>query len=250
MTTRSVRLPILYYHRVQEGLHPTKGVSPSAFAKQMRWLRILGFQAVSFRDLANFFVDEFALPAKPVVITFDDGYLDNYQVAAPIVKENGLTATIFLVSDFIGERSVWVSEPGQVVPLMSLDQIRELQKEGFSFGSHTCQHSCLVRVSSESAREEIFRSKRDLENLLQTDVDSFCYPYGDYDESSVEMVREAGYKAARIVHTDNRHAQKDLFTLHCVKINGTIKLLKFVYYLTEFYHWENQRQRLRKKAAS
>jgi len=250
MKTRSVRVPILYYHRVDEGLHPTKGVSPSAFAAQMRWLRIRGYQTISFRDLAAFFVDQAVLPAKPVMVTFDDGYLDNYRVAAPILKHNRLTATIFLVSDFIGERSSWISESDQVVPLMNRDQIRELQKEGFSFGSHTCRHGCLVRLPPESAREEIFRSKQDLEDLLQTEVDSFCYPYGDYDESSVEMVREAGYKAARVVHTDNRHAQKDLFTLHSVKVNGTIKLLKFAYYLTEWYHRENQRERRRKGGAS
>ncbi|MBI4773669.1 MAG: polysaccharide deacetylase family protein [Deltaproteobacteria bacterium] len=250
MKTRSVRVPILYYHRVDEGLHPTKGVSPSAFAEQMRWLSIRGYQTISFRELAAFFDEQGVLPPKPVMVTFDDGYLDNYRVAAPILKQNGLTATIFLVSDFIGERSSWISDPDQVVPLMNRDQVRELHKEGFSFGSHTCRHSCLVRVPPESAREEIFRSKQDIENVLQAEVDGFCYPYGDYDESSVEMVRDAGYKAARVVHTDNRHAKKDLFTLHCVKVNGAIKLLKFAYYLTEWYHLESWRERRRKGCAS
>jgi len=250
MKTRSIRVPILYYHRVEEGLHPTKGVSPSAFEAQMRWLRFRGYQTISFGDLAAFFAQEAVLPSKPVMVTFDDGYLDNYRIAAPILKRNGLTATIFLVSDFIGETSSWIPDPDQVIPLMNPDQIRELQKEGFSFGSHTCRHSCLVRVPHETAREEIFRSKQDLENLLQTEVDSFCYPYGDYDASSVELVREAGYKAARVVHTDNRHRQEDLFTLHCVKVNGTIRLLKFAYYLTEWYHRENQRALSRKGRAS
>ncbi len=244
-----ITLPILYYHRVDRGLHPSKGVSPGSFSRQMAWLRRMGYQSVRFDDLAAYFEDRARLPRKPVIITFDDGYEDNYRQAYPILRHFGFTATIFLVTDLIGQTSSWIDNPEEVLPLMNLEQVREMQSEGFSFGSHTCGHSCLVEVTDEKARDEIFRSKQDLENLLQEEVTSFCYPFGDYSDAVVGMVREAGYRAARVVDTDNRHGRSDLPALRCVKVNGYVPFTKFAFYLTRWYHWEVVLQERRRKTA-
>jgi len=243
---RSVRLPILYYHRVDDGLHPSKGISPRTFALQMSLLSLLGFRTVTFRDLVRFLEGHGRLPKKPAIVTFDDGYLDNYLNAAPILRRHGFSATVFLVSGRVGMDSIWVREPWDVAPLMNLEQVRELLGQGFQFGSHTRTHPRLVAVSRERAWDEIRGSKEDLENLLQVEVDTFCYPYGDYNDDVVKMVSEAGYLAARVVHTDNRHDLNDRYILRCVKVNGHVSLMKFVFYLTEWYHRETVHHRARR----
>jgi peptidoglycan/xylan/chitin deacetylase (PgdA/CDA1 family) len=243
----AVRVPILYYHRVEDHLPLAKGVSPRVFAAQMEYLRKKDFQSISFEQLADYFMNEEPLPSRPVIISFDDGYLDNFTQAYPILKENGFRATIFLVSDYIGQRSEWAGCAGaDVAPLMSREQLLILIREGFELGSHTRRHPDLTAVPPEEARIEVDEGKQDLENLVQRPVRSFAYPFGAFNPEVIEGVRRAGFTTARTVHTDNTHCLEDLLTLRCVKLNGRTPWLKFRYYLTAFYHWETRRHERRK----
>jgi peptidoglycan/xylan/chitin deacetylase (PgdA/CDA1 family) len=235
----AVRVPILYYHRVEDHLPPAKGVSTRAFATQMDYLRKKKYQSISFEQLGDYFIEGRPLPSRPVIISFDDGYLDTFTQACPILKENGFRATIFLVSDYIGRRSEWAGCTGEdVALLMSREQILTLIEDGFELGSHTRSHAALTTISLEEARREVAGGKRDLENLLQRPVRSFAYPFGDFNLEVTALVREAEFTTARTVHTDNTHHLGDLLTLRCVKINGRTPWLKFKYYLTALYHWE------------
>ena len=127
----AVRVPILYYHRVEDRLPPAKGVSPPAFAAQMEYLRKKNYQSISFEQLADYFIKGRPLPSRPVIISFDDGYLDNFTRAYPILKKNGFRATIFLVSDYIGQRSEWAGCTGEdLAPLMSREQLLILSQAG------------------------------------------------------------------------------------------------------------------------
>jgi peptidoglycan/xylan/chitin deacetylase (PgdA/CDA1 family) len=243
----AVRVPILYYHRVDDQLPPTKGVSPQAFAAQMRYLRKKNYQSISFELLSEYFIKGRPLPSRPVIISFDDGYLDNFTRAAPILKRNGFQATIFLVSDYIGQRSEWAGCTGaDVVPLMSREQLLILIKEGFEPGGHTRRHSDLTAIPPEEARQELEGGKKDLENLLQRPVLSFAYPFGTFNPGVIEGVRKSGFTTARTVHTDNTHRLEDLLTLRCVKLNGGTPWIKFKYYLTTLYHWETRWHERRK----
>ncbi len=245
--TPSVRVPILYYHRVEDHLSPDKGISPRAFAAQMGYLRKKNFQSISFEQLADYFIKGRPLPSRPVILSFDDGYLDNFTRAYPILKQNGFRATIFLVSDYIGRRSEWAGCTGEdVAPLMSREQLLTLVREGFEPGGHTRLHSDLTAVPFEEARREVEEGKQALENLLQRPIRSFAYPFGNFNPEVVELVREAGFTSARTVHTDNTHGLEDLLTLRCVKLNGRTPWLKFKYYLTALYHWETRRHERRK----
>jgi peptidoglycan/xylan/chitin deacetylase (PgdA/CDA1 family) len=213
----------------------------------MEYLRKKNYRSISFEQLADYFLQGRPLPSRPVIISFDDGYLDNFTRAYPILKKNGFRATIFLVSDYIGQRSEWAGCKGEnVAPLMSGEQLLILIKEGFEPGGHTRRHTDLTAVSPEEARREVEAGKQDLENLLQRPVRSFAYPFGNFNPEVVEMVRKAGFTAARTVHTDNTHGLEDLLTLRCVKLNGRTPWLKFKYYLTALYHWETRRHERRK----
>jgi peptidoglycan/xylan/chitin deacetylase (PgdA/CDA1 family) len=243
----AVRVPILYYHRVEDHLPPAKGVSPQVFAAQMGYLRKNNYRSISFDQLADYFIKGQPLPSRPVIISFDDGYLDNFTRAFPILKQNGFRATIFLVSDYIGQRSEWAGCTGEdVAPLMSGEQLLALIKEGFELGGHTRRHTELTAIPPEEAREELEGGKKDLENLLQRPVRAFAYPFGAFNPGVIEGVRKAGFTTARTVHTDNTHRLEDLLTLRCVKLNGETPWLKFKYYLTALYHWETRRYERRK----
>ena len=244
----AVRVPILYYHRVEDHLPPAKGVSPQTFAAQMEYLRKKNYRSVSFEQLADYFIKGLTLPSRPVIISFDDGYLDNFTQAYPILKQNGFRATIFLVSDFIGRMSEWPGDREEdVAPMMSGEQILTLSNDGFEFGGHTRSHKILSELSPEEAKKEIEEGKKVIENLLQRPIRSFAYPFGDFNSTVIEMVREAGFAAARTVHTDNTHRQEDLLKLRCVKINGQTPWSKFKYYLTGLYHLETQWHERRKQ---
>lgn len=234
-----VRVPILYYHRVDKNIAASKGISPEHFAAQMEYLRRKNYQSVTLDDLAAYFLSGHPLPARPLILTFDDGYLDNFTYAYPILKRFGFTATFFLVSAYIGQRSEWEGcTEEDVVPLMSRENIHALMVEGFHFGGHTRTHPKLVDLAEEEARSEIVKGKEELENLLQRSVRSFAYPFGDFDERVMAFVQEAGFVAARTVHTDNTHTREDLLKLRCVKINEQTPPHKFKLYLTRLYHWE------------
>jgi peptidoglycan/xylan/chitin deacetylase (PgdA/CDA1 family) len=241
-----VRVPILYYHRVAEGIPPRQGVSPSIFESQMNYLRKRNYRPIGFADLAVFFQSGDPLPPKPVIISFDDGYLDTFTQAYPILMKAGFTATVFIVSGFIGDWSSWEGSGKNRAPLMTKDNILTMSAQGFHFGGHTQTHKKLVAISPEEARREIETGKRDLEELLQKPVHSFAYPYGDFNDQIISLVEGCGFKAARTVHTGNTHKESDLFRLCCIKLNGLTPPWKFRYYLTGLYHLDIQWQEWKK----
>lgn len=131
-----------------------------------------------------------------MVITVDDGYDNFREYAWPALQEEGLSATVYLVGSLIGKTASWLTDWSDQPSLMDASAIRQLHKEGCSFGSHAMTHPRLSRVSATQQRFEIFDSKKLLEDLLGTEVSDFCYPYGDYSLRSRDFVQEAGYRTA------------------------------------------------------
>lgn len=218
--------PILYYHRVAPGVHPGVGVEPSEFSRQMSLLKRLGYEGISLRDVKGENGDR-----KTVVITFDDGYLDNFQHAGPILQENGFRATIFCVSKKTGGLSDWTTDPvWSGLPLMDKGHLRELHRLGFEIGSHSRTHPDLSRLPVSEAREEIEGSRRDLEDLLGTSVETFCYPYGAFSEATIELVRGAGYRYARSVLRMKWGARYKRHLLPCRSVSGKMPFIRFAGY--------------------
>ena len=153
---------------------------------------------------------------KLIVITFDDGYRDNYVNAFPIMKEFGLKGCVFCVSDEIGKES-----------FLRLEEIHEMADAGFEFGSHTMSHPELVHLDEKSKWLEISESKKRLEEMLGIPIPYFCYPKGFWDEEGVDMVATAGYAAAcsnRPGSNDWRHLLRrnsnDIYLLRRTEISG------------------------------
>jgi len=203
-------IPILAYHRVIEssseaGRHGIY-VTRENFDWQMGYLKKKGFITLTFRDYANLTEDDKKY-GKHIILTFDDGYEDNYRVAFPILSKYGFKATIFLVAG--RETNDWdkgqSSEPE--LRLLSREEILEMKKYGIEFGSHTLTHPDLTKIPLEAAIKEIFESKKRIEEIIQDKVINFAYPYGKPSQNLKKIVEQAGYKFG--IATDSGSAALD-----------------------------------------
>jgi peptidoglycan/xylan/chitin deacetylase (PgdA/CDA1 family) len=190
---------ILAYHSVSDQRSDGLSVSVPQFESQMAWLNRKGYRAIT---LGDFIRGAFDRRDRIVILTFDDGYADNYTVAFPVLAQFGFVGTIFLASNYIGTgRSYWWDEgklaaagdPGAFRP-MSWAEAREMARAGFEFGSHTCSHpDRFAELPAAVQREEITRSRAEIEERLARPVVSFCYPRGSVNETTIELVEQAGY---------------------------------------------------------
>lgn len=196
------RINILTYHRV--GDFPTRMPSHRGqychrprFTAQMAMLARCGYTVIDIDTAAAGLRGEVALPSRPVVLTFDDGYVDFLEHAAPVLKAHGYPAVVYAVAGMLGGTSAWVTPEGiESAPLMSAAQLREVRAMGFTVGSHTVSHPRLAQLNTRQITEETTISKRILEDALGSSVDHFCYPYGNHDIRAVNAVAEAGYVTA------------------------------------------------------
>jgi peptidoglycan/xylan/chitin deacetylase (PgdA/CDA1 family) len=193
-------VPILGYHRVVDSLQVADNLQVTVTAKrlesQMRWFARLGYRCTSLESVAKSLAEEFPLPRRRFVVTFDDGYADTFTTAVPILARFGFTATVFVVSGLVGKTNVWDAGVSPPAPLMGWDELSALVRNGFSIGSHTKSHRRLTQLSVKDASVELVESRQCLESKLATAVRTFCYPWGDWSPRVRELVAEAGYLAA------------------------------------------------------
>jgi len=194
------RVHVLMYHRVNSYRKDELSVPPDRFRKQVEWLHRHGFRNTQMTELESGSVAT-GDNGPRVIFTFDDGYEDNYVDAYPILREYGYTAILYLPYDFIGTskmhpRDTLESGRPEHNRLLSWNQVEEMLNDGMEIGSHTMGHVNLIRMSPEQAKREIVESKHLLEQKLQVQITSFCYPGGYFEEKHVGWVQEAGYRSA------------------------------------------------------
>ena len=177
-------VPILAYHRVNADAE-RYSVSPEEFREQMHYLKQHGYAAVSLAEMADAFSGGAALPEKPVVITFDDGYEDNLLVALPILESYGMKATVFVISGSVGQPHY-----------LTWEQLQYMQSRGVEIGSHTVSHADLSQVDTARQRQEILQSKLSLEAGIGKPVQFLAYPFGQFNPSIFSLLQQAGYRGA------------------------------------------------------
>lgn len=226
-------IPILMYHKVNAD--PRTGglglrVTPDKFEWQMKYLRRNGYESVSLTDVMDHFQKGKHLPARPIVITFDDGYKDNHDFAYPIMKKYGYTGTIFVVSKAIGNTNFFDVEKHlqPVNKIMNWNEIRELDQAGFVIGAHTVDHPHLAKVPPEVARYQIEECKRALEHGLKKPVEVLAYPYGSYNDTVAQITKQAGYRAAVTTELGLAKPTSDPYKLHRVRVTGRYSNEKFI----------------------
>ncbi len=192
-------IPVLCYHRVVEkplsGRLAGLGVPVERFTSQLAALHRWGYTPITFEDLLAYLRGSRPLPSRPIILTFDDGYEDNYTLAFPLLQRYGMRAVIFAVVDLERRWNFWDAD-GEKAPLLSPGQIREMAAAGIEFGSHTVSHPYLPELEGSLLRQELIASRQRLEDLIGKAVMSFAYPYGAYSSAVRAAVQEAGYAFA------------------------------------------------------
>lgn len=189
--SQEIHVPILMYHHIayyygdKNDQLASLYVFPENFDKQMAYLKIAGYHIISLDKLYRGLQGLEKLPEKPIVITFDDGYDDNYQFAYPILKKYEMTATFFIITGKISSATY-----------INWRQLRNLAKNGFGIGAHTVNHENLSALSSDLAKKEISKSKKDLELALDKKIRFFAYPFGDYNINLYKYLEENNFLAA------------------------------------------------------
>lgn len=191
---RDKTVPVLIYHGV--GREDAKNwgdlnllIVPETFEEQIKYLYEHGYKIVSVEEVSKRLrMNEDV--KKYIAITFDDGYLNNYTHAFPILKKYNATATFYIIPDAIGSHSY----NGGTAKYMNDTQIKEMLKAGMRIGSHTMSHYDLTSIREEDYQKELAESKRLLEQRFKTHIESIAYPCGLYNEKIVNLVKEYGYK--------------------------------------------------------
>lgn len=203
-------VPVLNYHQINNEDHNALTLSATEFEAQISYLYKEGYTPISPDQLADYLQYKKALPSKPILITLDDGYADNYRVAYPILQKYHFMATIFLITDFVGNYEKY----------LTWDQIKEMSANGISFEGHTLSHISLPTASNEEVRNELVKSKEALEWRLGKKVEYLAYPGGEYDQRIIQLTKEAGYRAAFTVHFGRDRINSTLYTLNRIPIFG------------------------------
>jgi peptidoglycan/xylan/chitin deacetylase (PgdA/CDA1 family) len=195
-----MKLTILMYHKIDEPSaevrFPGNYVAPSAFEAQMRALKAWGYESIAFEQWLEYRSGASrALPRRPIIVTFDDGYTCFDRNAWPVLRSLGMSATVFLVAGQIGGTNAWDRDERQE-RLLDADRIKALQAEGVSFGSHSFTHPPLARIAPDRALEELTRSRTELGNLLGREVTVFAYPFSNQNSLVRDLARQAGYRCA------------------------------------------------------
>ncbi|OQW78776.1 MAG: hypothetical protein BVN35_03755 [Proteobacteria bacterium ST_bin11] len=184
---------VLMYHGTPDSKPESHySIRASLFAEHLRYLRQEGWSTVLFKDLQN----PESLPEKTVVITFDDGYEDNYSGAFLPLMTNGMKATWFIATDCIGGHAHWLGKPSTQTRMLSSERLSEMHAAGMEIASHTSSHPDLSMLSKEQQQIEFSKAKAVLENLLSTQVTSLAYPFGKFNADSVTLAEQTGYRMA------------------------------------------------------
>lgn len=208
--------PVLTYHSIDDS-GSMVSVSPREFAWQMSYLKEKGFRSVSFRDYINALDGKTVLPAKAVVITFDDGFRNVHDVALPIMLRSGFTGTVFVPTAFIGKIPGWEMEEGLPrLPLMDWGELKALSRSGFEIQSHTHNHCRLSHLEASRIRTEIAESREAIECELGNRVDMLGYPYGENGDAAVSELKRAGFIGAATIEFGLNSPGADLFRLRRV----------------------------------
>lgn len=186
----ALRVPVLAYHRV--GLtHEPLTVSNDHFTQDLQQLKKHNYTTISLADLDSYLHGwgPFIMPPKPVLITFDDGYIDNYINAFPILQQFDMVATFYIISGMIGQDD-----------RLSARHIKEMKAAGMDFGSHTVSHRALGKLDQNAAWNELYFSKLRLEDLLETEISSIAYPTGSFNEETLMIAKGLNYSLAFTVN--------------------------------------------------
>lgn len=208
--------PVIYYHSIKTIPNNELGMPPEEFEKQISYLAEHGYHSISSLQLYNYYYNNGSLPSHPIMITFDDGYMDNYTTAFPILKKYGFTATVFLIVKKVGDPNC-----------LTWKEVKELDQEGWDIQSHTLTHPDLTKISSHLLEQELVESKAILEKELSKPIQFFAYPSGKHNDAVVQGVKNTGYLMAFSTLKGWTDEKMNPFLVHRVYCYASMGLKEF-----------------------
>jgi peptidoglycan/xylan/chitin deacetylase (PgdA/CDA1 family) len=215
---------VLMYHKVVTANSDFLSVTTAQFEAQLAYLKSKNYQFITAQNLLDFYIDNKPLPTKPLLITFDDGYLNNLELAYPILKKHGAKATIFIPTFFVGKENEWDNGNDKI---MSVEQLKNLGPSVFELALHSHKHQNYAGLSVGDIAEDVAQNVSFFKqnNLSYTPV--FAYPYGGRPENEVKnkmisVFKMMGVKAAfRIGNRVNSFKINDLYELNRIDVRGS-----------------------------
>lgn len=197
-SVRSIKIPVMVYHSVRPYIEGESAeqdrydITPELLEEELRYVKSRGYTTVRFVDVAAYFDKGMPLPEKPIILSFDDGWANEYHYAFPLLQKYQMHGTFFVFTNPIGRKSNW----------MTWEQIKEMDNAGMEIGGHSRTHPILTRImTDEELDKEILGGKEILEAHLGHSINVFAYPFGETDERVIAAVRRAGYMLARTIRS-------------------------------------------------
>ena len=216
-----VIVPILLYHRIDVSPNNSRYyVSPDKFEEEMKLLHNWGYTTITLDMLTQAINQGADLPPRPMLITFDDGHLNNYTTAFPIMQKYGFTGILYIVGRYMGADQ-----------FMNADQIKEMAGAGWEVGSHSMRHLDLAALDLSEQKYEIFKSREFLEEKLGLPIQSFAYPFGSSNFDILELTRAAGYTTGMSLGYTYDQGIGNLLSLQRRDVKGTYDLKQFGLFL-------------------
>ena len=215
-------VPVLMYHYIRVNPDPRDrtgfalSVTPAEFHAQMDYLARNHFNVIPLSQAVAAIRRHLALPPRPVVLTFDDGYADFYTTAVPEMRRYGFTATDYVVPNLIGRGS-----------FMTWSQVIAADRLGFTIGAHTMNHVSLTAVPTWRALAEMSQSKQALQQMVGHPVIEFAYPYGSFSPYLADRARAMGFESAASTMPGTWHEPGELWWLHRQRVSGWTSLAAF-----------------------
>jgi peptidoglycan/xylan/chitin deacetylase (PgdA/CDA1 family) len=216
-----VTVPILLYHHVSVSpINSQYYVPPEKFDAQLKLLKDWEYTSISIEMLLNAINEGADLPARPIIISFDDGNLDNYTNAFPIMKKYGFTGAAYIVGRYVGANNY-----------LNADQIKEMAAAGWEVGSHSMSHVDLTVLEPQTQRYEVVESKVVLEKMLGVPIKTIAYPFGISDSAVIDYAHFAGYIAGMSLGYTDDQGTGNIFTLQRRDIKGNYTVKQFANFL-------------------
>ncbi len=220
---RSVRIPILMYHYISippadaDEYRRNLSLDPAIFAQHLDYLQEQGYTTISLQDMISYLqTGQPQLPENPIILTFDDGYRDNYQNAFPALKEHGMTATFFIITDFADAAA---TDP-DYARYATWDMLREMDRAGMEIGSHSRNHPDLAGKDDDFLVWQALGSRQTIEANLGKTPRVLAYPSGSYDDNVIRVFHSAGFWGAVTTQPGVEHDNQHLFEITRLRITN------------------------------
>lgn len=213
----SRKIPVLMYHSIDYEKGNELRIPNDKFRLQMKYLKDNNFTPLSLQELYSYIVFGSSLPQKPIVLTLDDGYVDNYTNAFPVLKEFNFKATVFMITSLIDTNPRYLTSA----------QLQEMDKAGMEIESHSVTHPELNTLSYDKQLQELKDSKDSLEKLLGREVPYLAYPFGKFNSDTLKIVEDLGYKMAFSTVIGDASKSDGLYKLHRLYVSNNYSMEYF-----------------------